>query len=109
MSIIGNRTFFVIGTYYCVPITIAVIIIFFVKTSRDERGRAILGKASIISTIAFIVFINIFARIHMQVPMDFDSIACYNGVGSEKFTASELYRCPNLSYNEDVLRERSIA
>lgn len=35
--------------------------------------------------------------------------ACYNGVGSEKFTASELYRCPNLSYNEDVLRERSIA
>ena len=31
------------------------------------------------------------------------------GVGSEKFTASELYRCPNLSYNEDVLRERSIA
>ena len=36
-------------------------------------------------------------------------IACYNGVGSEKFTASELCRCPNLSYNEDVLRERSIA
>ena len=36
-------------------------------------------------------------------------LACYNGVGSEKFTASELYRCPNLSYNEDVLRERSIA
>ena len=26
-----------------------------------------------------------------------------------KLTASELYRCPNLSYNEDVLRERSIA
>mgnify|MGYP007106312575 CR=1 FL=1 len=38
-----------------------------------------------------------------------ENIACYNGVGSEKFTASELYRCPNLSYNEDVLRERSIA
>ena len=36
-------------------------------------------------------------------------IACYNGVGSEKLTASELYRCPTLSYNEDVLRERSIA
>ena len=38
-----------------------------------------------------------------------ENIACYNGVGSEKLTASELYRCPNLSYNEDVLRERSIA
>ena len=35
--------------------------------------------------------------------------ACYNCVGSEKLTASERYRCPNLSYNEDVLRERSIA
>ena len=32
--------------------------------------------------------------------------ACYNCVSSERFTASELYRCPNLSYNEDVLRER---
>ncbi|MFR8400939.1 MAG: hypothetical protein ACLVBX_02205 [Faecalibacterium prausnitzii] len=38
-----------------------------------------------------------------------DQLTIYNGVGSEKFTASELYRCPNLSYNEDVLRERSIA
>ena len=35
--------------------------------------------------------------------------ACYNGVGSEKLTASELYRCPSLGNNEDVLRERSIA
>ena len=39
----------------------------------------------------------------------YEDTACYNGVGSEKLTASELYRCPNLSYNEDVLRERSIA
>ena len=77
LSIVSNRTFFVIGTYYCMPITIAVIAIFFVKTSRDDRGRAILGKASIISTIAFIVFINIFARFSMHVPMDFDSIACF--------------------------------
>ena len=41
--------------------------------------------------------------------LETSDIVCYNGVGSEKFTASELYRCPNLSYNEDVLRERSIA
>ena len=32
--------------------------------------------------------------------------ACYNCVGSERFTASELYRRPNLSYNWDVQRER---
>ena len=35
--------------------------------------------------------------------------ACYNCVGSRKLTASELCRCPNLSYNEDVLRERRLA
>ena len=35
--------------------------------------------------------------------------ACYNCVGSRKLTASELCRCPNLSYNEDVLRERCLA
>ena len=37
------------------------------------------------------------------------STACYNCVGSRKLTASELCRCPNLSYNEDVLRERGTA
>ena len=36
-------------------------------------------------------------------------LACYNCVGSRKLTASELCRCPNLSYNEDVLRERGLA
>ena len=35
--------------------------------------------------------------------------ACYNCVGSERFTASELYRRPNLSYNWDVQRERRTA
>jgi hypothetical protein len=70
-SIINNETLLVIGTYYCVPVTIAVIVLFFVKTSRDERGRAIVGKASVISTIAFIVFINIFAKLSMRIPMDF--------------------------------------
>ena len=43
-SIINNKTILVIGTYYCIPITIAVIVLFFLKTSRDERGRAIIGK-----------------------------------------------------------------
>ena len=37
MTIISNRTFFAVGTYYCIPITIAVIVMFFVKSSRDER------------------------------------------------------------------------
>lgn len=32
------------------------------KSSRDERGRAIIGKASIFSTIAFILLMNIVAK-----------------------------------------------
>ena len=78
MTIISNRTFFAVGTYYCIPITIAVIVLFFLKTSRDERGRAIIGKASIISTIAFIILVNVFAKLSMRTPMDFYSMA--NGV-----------------------------
>ena len=61
-SIINNKTILVIGTYYCIPITIAVIVLFFLKTSRDERGRAIIGKASIISTIVFVILVNVFAK-----------------------------------------------
>lgn len=73
-SIINNKTILVIGTYYCVPITIAVIVLFFLKTSRDERGRAIIGKASIISTIAFIILVNVFAKLSMRTPMDLSLI-----------------------------------
>ena len=77
-SIISNLTVFKIGVWYCVLITIAVIILFFLKTSRDERGRAIIGKASIISTIVFIILVNVFAKLSMRTPMDFYSMA--NGV-----------------------------
>ena len=75
-SIINNKTILVIGTYYCMPITIAVIILFFVKSSRDERGRAIVGKASVISTIAFIVFINIYAKLSTVLIVDYITMAC---------------------------------
>lgn len=50
-GIFSNRMLFIVGVTYGVPITIALIILFFVKSSRDERGRAIIGKASIIAII----------------------------------------------------------
>ena len=52
-SILSSTTVFKIGMWYTLVITIAVIILFFLKTSRDERGRAIIGKASIFSTITY--------------------------------------------------------
>ena len=61
--IAGNRMVFVVGVWYGTPITIALIVLFFVKSSRDERGRAIIGKASVIAMITFIILINFIAKI----------------------------------------------
>ena len=62
-SILSSTTVFKIGMWYTLVITIAVIILFFLKTSRDERGRAIIGKASIFSTITYIVLMNVYAKL----------------------------------------------
>lgn len=76
-SIVSNKMISIIGIWYCLPITIAVIVLFFVKTSRDERGRAIIGKASILSTIAFIILINIFAKLSSHITINYLTTACF--------------------------------
>lgn len=96
-SIISNEMIFRMGTWYCIPITIAVIVLFFVKTSRDERGRAIVGKASVISTIAFIVLINIYAKLSVSLIVDFLTMACaiqwiYNIVLTIQVMAILIYK-----------------
>lgn len=96
-SIISNKLVFKVGTWYCIPITIAVIVLFFVKTSRDERGRAIIGKASVISTIAFIVFINIYAKLSNELIVDYLTMACsiqwiYNIVLTIEVVAILIYK-----------------
>lgn len=96
-SIISNKLVFKVGTWYCIPITIVVIVLFFVKTSRDERGRAIIGKASVISTIAFIVFINIYAKLSDELIVDYLTMACsiqwiYNIVLTIEVAAILIYK-----------------
>lgn len=96
-SILSNEMVLKIGTWYCIPITIAVIILFFVKSSRDERGRAIVGKASVISTIAFIVFINIYAKLSTVLIVDFVTMACaiqwiYNIILTIQVVAILIYK-----------------
>lgn len=76
-EIAGNRTVFVVGVWYGLPITIALIVLFFVKSSRDERGRAIIGKASIIATIVFIVLINFIAKIWSHITITYLTTACF--------------------------------
>lgn len=70
-EIAGNRTVFIVGVRYGIPITIALIVLFFVKSSRDERGRAIIGKASIITMIAFIILINFIAKIWSHITITY--------------------------------------
>lgn len=74
-DLVHNIILFKIGVYVTVIFTILLIVLLFVKTSRDERGRAIIGKASIISTLTFIVLVNMFAKISSHIELDYISTA----------------------------------
>ena len=75
-GILGNHTVFVVGVWYGLPITIGLIVLFFVKSSRDERGRAIIGKASIIATLVFIFLVNFLAKIWSHITITYLTTAC---------------------------------
>lgn len=66
-----NITVFRIGVFYGVPISVALIVLFFIKSSRDERGRAIIGKASVIAMIAFVLIINFIAKIWSHITITY--------------------------------------
>lgn len=76
-EITSNITVFRIGVVYGIPITIALIVLFFVKSSRDERGRAIIGKASVIAMTAFILLINCIAKIWSHITITYLTTACW--------------------------------
>ena len=75
-SIASNHTAFIVGVWYAQPITIALIVLFFLKSSRDERGRAIIGKASVVTMIAFVILINCVAKIWDDITITYLSSAC---------------------------------
>ena len=75
-EIAGNHTVFIVGVWYGIPITIALIVLFFVKSSRDERGRAIIGKASVIAIILFIILVNFIAKIWDDIAFTYLATAC---------------------------------
>lgn len=70
-----SLTVFKVGTWITVIFTILLIILLFMKTSRDERGRAIIGTASIYSTIVFIVLVNILAKISLNIEVNYVSMS----------------------------------
>lgn len=60
---ISSVPLMIAGAYWGVIITVILVILFFIKSSRDERGRAIIGKASIISALVFIVLVNVVCKL----------------------------------------------
>ena len=70
-EIANSTTLFIVGAWFGLVITIVLIILFFVKSSRDERGRSIIGKASIISTIVFIVLVNFVCKILDNIEINY--------------------------------------
>ena len=74
-----SLTVFKVGTWITVIFTILLIILLFMKTSRDERGRAIIGTASIYSTIVFIVLVNILAKISLNIEVNYVCTFRING------------------------------
>ena len=70
-----SLTVFKVGTWITVIFTILLIILLFMKTSRDERGRAIIVTASIYSTIVFIVLVNILAKISLNIEVNYVSMS----------------------------------
>ena len=74
-ELVNNRTILMAGILYAQPITFLLLILFFIKSSRDERGRAIIGKASIISIIVFIFLVNFFAKISDSIPINYHTVA----------------------------------
>ncbi len=74
-ELVSNRDILIAGIWYAQPITVILVVLFFMKSSRDERGRAIIGKASIIAIMVFIVLINFFAKISDCIPINYDTVA----------------------------------
>ncbi len=37
-ELVNNRTILLVGVWYGLPITLILVVLFFIKSSRDERG-----------------------------------------------------------------------
>lgn len=74
-QVISNQLFLIIGAYVGVVFSVILLALFFVKTSRDERGRAIIGRASIFSMIAFIILMNVLAKSLDRIDINYLTLA----------------------------------
>jgi hypothetical protein len=62
-NIFSDLTVFRIMAILGVPLSILLIIMFCKKSNRDERGWKIIGKASVITFIYFMIIVNVIAKV----------------------------------------------
>lgn len=62
-NLFNNKTLFIVGAWAGLPLTVILLIMFARKKNRDERGWKIIGKASIVSFVYFILVVNLAAKI----------------------------------------------
>ena len=74
-EIISNKMLLIVGAWYGLPITVALIVLFLIKSSRDERGRAIIGKASIVAMVVFILLVNGYAKLSSHITVNYITTA----------------------------------
>lgn len=73
-EIVNSAKLLVSGAYIGVLVTVILIVLLFIRSSRDERGRVIIGKASIISTIVFILITNFVAKTIADIDINYVSM-----------------------------------
>ena len=93
----NSLTCFRIGVWYAQPLTVVLIFLLFIKSSRDERGRAIIGKASVVTMIVFVFLINFLAAISYEINVsEFTMYNCiqwvYNIILTVEVVAILIYR-----------------
>lgn len=71
-DIFSNLTVFRVTVISGVPLTIILIIMFCMKSNRDERGWKIIGKASMITFIYFMIIVNVIAKVTGARGVDWD-------------------------------------
>lgn len=61
-GLFNSRTFLVAGAWAGLPLSVLLLVLFARRGSRDERGWKIIGKASVVSFLYFIVMANVIAK-----------------------------------------------
>ena len=78
-EIVNRRMVLMVGACLGFVVSVILIILLFSRTSRDERGRAIVGRASLFSTLAFFILVNLLAPVSSAFT-DFQYITMANCV-----------------------------